>query len=118
MVNVKIQIELNLNMYFNPNSNSHLKRIKYLKSELVHGRYEMLQENVNAFRREIEALREKNQKMTATHQSHEQIIHTMTQDLREANEKLTMAEVRRKYNKLNGLSANFSFTDIVFPTLC
>uniref|UniRef100_A0A9J8AC26 Nucleoprotein TPR n=1 Tax=Cyprinus carpio carpio TaxID=630221 RepID=A0A9J8AC26_CYPCA len=94
LVNVKIQIELNLNMYFNPNSNSHLKRIKYLKSELVHGRYEMLQENVNAFRREIEALREKNQKMTATHQSHEQIIHTMTQDLREANEKLTMAELR------------------------
>uniref|UniRef100_A0A9J8BGN9 Nucleoprotein TPR n=1 Tax=Cyprinus carpio carpio TaxID=630221 RepID=A0A9J8BGN9_CYPCA len=62
--------------------------------EFAFKRYEMLQENVNAFRREIEALREKNQKMTATHQSHEQIIHTMTQDLREANEKLTMAELR------------------------
>ncbi|KAF4117130.1 hypothetical protein G5714_001683 [Onychostoma macrolepis] len=57
-------------------------------------RYEMLQENVNAFRREIEALREKNQKMTATHQRHEQIIHTMTQDLRESSEKLSMAELR------------------------
>ncbi|XP_051989723.1 nucleoprotein TPR-like isoform X2 [Xyrauchen texanus] len=57
-------------------------------------RYEMLQENVNAYRREIEALREKSQKMTATHQRHEQIIHTITQDLREANEKLAMAEMR------------------------
>uniref|UniRef100_A0A8C1R615 Nucleoprotein TPR n=1 Tax=Cyprinus carpio TaxID=7962 RepID=A0A8C1R615_CYPCA len=83
--------------------------------EFAFKRYEMLQENVNAFRREIEALREKNQKMTATHQSHEQIIHTMTQDLREANEKLTMAEVRRKYNKLNGLSVQF--VHISQPTL-
>ncbi|XP_052403719.1 nucleoprotein TPR [Carassius gibelio] len=62
--------------------------------EFAFKRYEMLQENVNAFRREIEALHEKNQKMTATHQRHEQIIHTMTQDLREANEKLAMAELR------------------------
>ncbi|XP_067218457.1 nucleoprotein TPR isoform X1 [Chanodichthys erythropterus] len=62
--------------------------------EFAFKRYEMLQENVNGFRREIEALREKNQKMSATHQRHEQIIHTMTQDLREANEKLTMAELR------------------------
>uniref|UniRef100_A0A672NVS7 Nucleoprotein TPR n=1 Tax=Sinocyclocheilus grahami TaxID=75366 RepID=A0A672NVS7_SINGR len=62
--------------------------------EFAFKRYEMLQENVNAFRREIEAHREKNQKMTATHQRHEQIIHTMTQDLREANEKLAMAELR------------------------
>ncbi|XP_051554060.1 nucleoprotein TPR-like isoform X2 [Myxocyprinus asiaticus] len=57
-------------------------------------RYEMIQGNVNGYRREIEALREKNQKMTATHQRHEQIIHTITQDLREANEKLSMAELR------------------------
>ncbi|XP_050989675.1 nucleoprotein TPR [Labeo rohita] len=62
--------------------------------EFAFKRYEMLQENVNGFRREIETLRDKNQKMTATHQRHEQIIHTMTQDLREANEKLAMAEVR------------------------
>lgn len=73
-----------------------LKSIEFLKYELVHIRYEMLQENVNGFQREIEALREKNQKMNATHQRHEQIIHTMTQDLREANEKLTMAEVRER----------------------
>ncbi|XP_073704186.1 nucleoprotein TPR [Garra rufa] len=62
--------------------------------EFAFKRYEMLQENVNGFRREVEALRERNQKMTATHQRHEQIIHTMTQDLREANEKLVMAEFR------------------------
>ncbi|KAL1280197.1 hypothetical protein QQF64_014797, partial [Cirrhinus molitorella] len=62
--------------------------------EFAFKRYEMLQENVNGFRRETEALRERNQKMTATHQRHEQIIHTMTQDLREANEKLAMAELR------------------------
>ncbi|XP_067310032.1 nucleoprotein TPR isoform X2 [Pseudorasbora parva] len=62
--------------------------------EFAFKRYEMLQDNVNSFRREIESLREKNQKMNATHQRHEQIIHTMTQDLREANEKLTMAELR------------------------
>lgn len=60
----------------------------------VFGRYEMLQENLNGFRREIEALRGKNQKMTATHQRQEEIIHTMTQDLREASEKLAMAEVK------------------------
>ncbi|KAA0719100.1 Nucleoprotein TPR NPC-associated intranuclear protein [Triplophysa tibetana] len=62
--------------------------------EFAFKRYEMLQENVNGFRREIEALREKNQKMTATHQRQEEIIHTMTQDLREASEKLAMAELR------------------------
>ncbi|XP_016328262.1 nucleoprotein TPR-like isoform X2 [Sinocyclocheilus anshuiensis] len=62
--------------------------------EFAFKRYDMLQDNVNGFRREIEAHREKNQKMTATHQRHEQIIHTMTQDLREANEKLAMAELR------------------------
>uniref|UniRef100_A0A8C2HDE7 Nucleoprotein TPR n=1 Tax=Cyprinus carpio TaxID=7962 RepID=A0A8C2HDE7_CYPCA len=62
--------------------------------EFAYKRYEMLQDNVNGFRRETEALRERNQKMTATHQRHEQIIHTMTQDLREANEKLAMAELR------------------------
>nr|XP_009296772.1 nucleoprotein TPR isoform X1 [Danio rerio] len=62
--------------------------------EFASKRYDMLQENVNGFRRETEALRERNQKMSATHQRHEQIIHTMTQDLREANEKLTMSESR------------------------
>lgn len=55
----------------------------------------MLQENVNGYRREIAALHDKSQKMAAMAQKHEQIIHTMTQDLRAANEKLAMAEVRR-----------------------
>lgn len=62
--------------------------------EFASKRYDMLQENVKGFRREIEAMRERNLKMTATHQRHEEIIHTITQDLREANEKLAMAESR------------------------
>ena len=62
---------------------------------MVSVRYEMLQENVNGYRREIAALHDKSQKMAATAQKHEQIIHTMTQDLRAANEKLALAEVRR-----------------------
>uniref|UniRef100_A0A4W5RT28 Nucleoprotein TPR n=1 Tax=Hucho hucho TaxID=62062 RepID=A0A4W5RT28_9TELE len=62
--------------------------------EFASKRYEMLQENVNGYRREIAALHDKSQKMAATAQKHEQIIHTMTQDLRAANEKLALAEVR------------------------
>ncbi|TRY56833.1 hypothetical protein DNTS_004104 [Danionella cerebrum] len=62
--------------------------------EFAFKRYDMLQENMTGFRREIEALRERNQKMNATHQRHEEIIHVMTQDLRVASEKLTMAESR------------------------
>uniref|UniRef100_A0A674DEN2 Nucleoprotein TPR n=1 Tax=Salmo trutta TaxID=8032 RepID=A0A674DEN2_SALTR len=62
--------------------------------EFAFKRYEMLQENVNGYRREIAALHDKSQKMAAMAQKHEQIIHTMTQDLRAANEKLAMAEVR------------------------
>lgn len=58
-------------------------------------RHEMLQENLNVYRPEITELHEQSQKMAATAQKHEQIIHTMTQDLRAANEKLAMAEVRR-----------------------
>ncbi|XP_072547531.1 nucleoprotein TPR [Salminus brasiliensis] len=57
-------------------------------------RHEMLQENVNGYRREIDSLRDKVQKLSGTSQRYEQIIHTMTQDLREANEKLAVAEVR------------------------
>lgn len=56
-------------------------------------RYEMLQENLNSYRREINSQREKIQKLSATSQKYEQIIYTMTQDLREANEKLAVAEV-------------------------
>uniref|UniRef100_A0A8D2ZH92 Nucleoprotein TPR n=1 Tax=Scophthalmus maximus TaxID=52904 RepID=A0A8D2ZH92_SCOMX len=54
----------------------------------------ILQETVSAYRREISALQDRNQKMAATAQQHEHIIHTMTQDLRQANEKLALEEVR------------------------
>ncbi|XP_053460360.1 nucleoprotein TPR isoform X3 [Nycticebus coucang] len=57
-------------------------------------RYEMLQDNVEGYRREITSLHERNQKLTATTQKQEQIINTMTQDLKGANEKLAVAEVR------------------------
>ncbi|XP_007667180.1 nucleoprotein TPR isoform X1 [Ornithorhynchus anatinus] len=57
-------------------------------------RYEMLQDNVEGYRREITSLQERNQKLTATTQKQEQIINSMTQDLRGANEKLAVAEVR------------------------
>ncbi|KAI4809983.1 hypothetical protein KUCAC02_018833, partial [Chaenocephalus aceratus] len=56
--------------------------------------YEMLQDTVSAQRREVSALQDRNQKMAATAQRHEQIIHTMSQDLRQANEKLALEEVR------------------------
>ncbi|KAL7849266.1 hypothetical protein SRHO_G00208890 [Serrasalmus rhombeus] len=62
--------------------------------EFASKRYEMLQENVNGYRREIDSLWDKVQKLSATCQRYEQIIHTMTQDMREANEKLAVAEVR------------------------
>ncbi|XP_036378661.1 translocated promoter region b, nuclear basket protein isoform X2 [Megalops cyprinoides] len=62
--------------------------------EFASKRYEMLQDNVEGYRREIASLREKSQKMTATTQKQEQIIHTMTQDLQAANERLAMAEAR------------------------
>ncbi|XP_069050175.1 nucleoprotein TPR isoform X2 [Lepisosteus oculatus] len=62
--------------------------------EFASKRYEMLQDNVDGYRREIASLRDKCQKMMTTTQKQEQIIHTMTQDLRAANEKLALAEVR------------------------
>ncbi|XP_039411548.1 nucleoprotein TPR isoform X2 [Corvus cornix cornix] len=62
--------------------------------EFASKRYEMLQDNVEAYRREITSLHERTQKLTATTQKQEQIINTMTQDLRGANEKLAVAEVR------------------------
>jgi hypothetical protein len=67
-----------------------------LLKELIffHTSYEMLQDNVEGYRREITSLQERNQKLTATTQKQEQIINTMTQDLRGANEKLAVAEVR------------------------
>lgn len=62
----------------------------------VYTRYEMLQETVSAYRREIAALQDRSQKMAATAQKYEHIIHTMSQDLRQANEKLALEEVRKK----------------------
>lgn len=56
-------------------------------------RYEMLQDNVEGYRKEIASLREKEQKMAGATQKHEQTIHTLNEDLRVAKEKLTMAEV-------------------------
>lgn len=61
----------------------------------VNARYEILQETVSAYRREITALQERNQKMAATAQRHEHIIYTMSQDLRQTNEKLALEEVRK-----------------------
>ncbi|XP_010785936.1 nucleoprotein TPR-like, partial [Notothenia coriiceps] len=71
---------------------SHAKLTSQL--EFSSKRYEMLQDTVSAQRREISALQERNQKMAATAQRHEQIIHTMSQDLRQGNEKLALEEVR------------------------
>ncbi|XP_075689568.1 nucleoprotein TPR isoform X2 [Rhinoderma darwinii] len=62
--------------------------------EFASKRYEMLQDNVEGYRREITSLQEKSQKLSATTQKQEQIINTMTQDLRAANEKLALTEVR------------------------
>uniref|UniRef100_UPI0037E77C1F nucleoprotein TPR isoform X2 n=1 Tax=Semicossyphus pulcher TaxID=241346 RepID=UPI0037E77C1F len=62
--------------------------------EFSNKRYEILQETVSAYRREISALQDRNQKMAATAQRHEHIIHTMSQDLRQASEKLALEEVR------------------------
>lgn len=58
----------------------------------------MLQDNVEGYRREITSLHERTQKLTATTQKQEQIINTMTQDLRGANEKLAVAEVSSTEN--------------------
>uniref|UniRef100_A0A3Q3IR59 Nucleoprotein TPR n=1 Tax=Monopterus albus TaxID=43700 RepID=A0A3Q3IR59_MONAL len=71
---------------------SHAKLTSQL--EFSNKRYEMLQETVLAYRREISALQDRNQKMAATAQRHEHIIHTISQDLRQSNEKLALSEVR------------------------
>lgn len=56
-------------------------------------RYEMLQDNVEGYRKEIASLREKDQKMATAAQKHEQTILTLNEDLRAAKEKLAMAQV-------------------------
>ncbi|XP_058234959.1 translocated promoter region b, nuclear basket protein isoform X2 [Hemibagrus wyckioides] len=60
--------------------------------EFASKRYEMLQDNVEGYRKEIASLREKTQKQAAMGQKSEQMVHTLTQDLRAANEKLSMIE--------------------------
>lgn len=66
----------------------------WLNVSSVHNiRYEMLQDNVEGYRKEIASLREKDQKMATAAQKYEQTIHTLSEDLRAAKEKFTMAEV-------------------------
>uniref|UniRef100_A0A665W6N8 Nucleoprotein TPR n=1 Tax=Echeneis naucrates TaxID=173247 RepID=A0A665W6N8_ECHNA len=62
--------------------------------EFASKRYEMLQDNVEGYRKEIASLREKEQKMAAATQKHEQTIHSLNEDLRAAKEKLSIAEGR------------------------
>ncbi|XP_078417520.1 translocated promoter region b, nuclear basket protein isoform X3 [Cetorhinus maximus] len=62
--------------------------------EFASKRYEMLQNNVDGFRREIASLRDRCQKLTTTVQKQEHIISNMTQDLRASNEKLALEETR------------------------
>lgn len=60
--------------------------------EFASKRYEMLQDNVEGYRKDIATQREKGQKMAAATQKLEQTIHTLNEDLRAAKDKLTMAE--------------------------
>ncbi|XP_077439569.1 translocated promoter region b, nuclear basket protein isoform X2 [Vanacampus margaritifer] len=60
--------------------------------EFASKRYEMLQDNVEGYRKEIASLREKEQKMASATQKHEQIINTINEDLKASQEKLSMAE--------------------------
>ncbi|KAM4739914.1 translocated promoter region b, nuclear basket protein isoform 2-T2 [Anableps anableps] len=60
--------------------------------EFASKRYEMLQDNVEGYRKEIASLREKEQKMAAATQKLEQTVHTLNEDLKAAKEKLTMTE--------------------------
>lgn len=67
-----------------------------LKDDLINfSRYEMLQDNVEGYRKEIASLRDKGQKMTTASQKHEQTIVTLNEDLKAAKEKLSIAEVYR-----------------------
>ncbi|XP_063057948.1 translocated promoter region b, nuclear basket protein isoform X2 [Engraulis encrasicolus] len=62
--------------------------------EFASKRYEMLQDNVEGYRKEISLLRENSQKMSAMAQKNEQAVATLTQELNSANEKINMAESR------------------------
>ncbi|XP_077462726.1 translocated promoter region b, nuclear basket protein isoform X2 [Stigmatopora argus] len=60
--------------------------------EFASKRYEMLQDNVEGYRKEIASLRDKEQKMSSATQKNEHRINTLNEDLRTAQEKLAMAE--------------------------
>lgn len=53
----------------------------------------MLQETLSAYRREIAALQDRCRKMSQVTQQYERSIHTMSQDLLQANEKLALEQV-------------------------
>lgn len=56
----------------------------------------MIQETLSAYRREIAALQDRCKKMSAVSQQYERSIHTMSQDLLQANEKLALERVSWK----------------------
>uniref|UniRef100_A0A8C1EWN1 Nucleoprotein TPR n=1 Tax=Cyprinus carpio carpio TaxID=630221 RepID=A0A8C1EWN1_CYPCA len=64
--------------------------------EFTSKRYEMLQDNVEGYRKEIASLNEKTQKQAGVIQQSEQTIHRLTQDLRAAVEKLSIVESEAK----------------------
>ncbi|XP_056337512.1 translocated promoter region b, nuclear basket protein isoform X2 [Danio aesculapii] len=60
--------------------------------EFTSKRYEMLQDNVEGYRKDIASLNEKLQKQAAAIKQSEQTTHTLTQDRQTAAEKLSIAE--------------------------
>ncbi|XP_059914813.1 nucleoprotein TPR isoform X5 [Gadus macrocephalus] len=63
-------------------------------TEFSNKRYDMLQDTVAAYRREISALQARSTRTAALNQQQESIIHTLTHDLRLTNERLALGEVR------------------------
>ena len=59
-------------------------------------RYEMLQDNVEGYRKEIASLRAKEQKIAAAAQKSDLTVHTLTQELKGVQEKLSLAEVGQR----------------------
>ena len=65
-------------------------------ADIMSLRYEMLQNNVEGYRKEIASLRAKEQKMSAVTQKSDLTVHTMSQELKGAQEKLSLAEVGQR----------------------
>ncbi|CAL8368983.1 unnamed protein product [Boreogadus saida] len=63
-------------------------------TEFSNKRYDMLQDTVAAYRREISALQARSTRTAALNQQQESIIHTLTHDHRLTNERLALEEVR------------------------